>query len=95
MICGEGINISSKNCKKTYKDLHRLLTNSEYMIEYKKHPSKRCCHQQSFQKVYPLPGEDTDETARLHILTELKLKELLTRKKHNREDTCSTGTKLV
>jgi len=94
MITGKDLDTSIKTPKKIYKDLRYLLTNFTN-TEYKRDSTKRCCHQQSLQKVYHLPKEGSDETAILRILTELKLKKLLTRKKHNTEDICCTGTKLV
>lgn len=95
MINGEDLDTSSKDPKKAYKDLHRLLTNFSDTTEYRRHSGKRCCHQQNFQMVYPLPGEDTAEHTSIRILSELKLKELLTRKKNNRENARHAETKLV
>ncbi len=83
------------NPGESIEDLYYFLSGFKHTKEYKIRSGKKCCRRQDLQNVVSLPGEATAEATRFRILSELKLKELLLRKKHNGKDTCYAGTKLV
>lgn len=95
MVIKEQLDKSSIKPGRSMEDLHHFLSEYAHTKEYEVKTEKKCCRRQGLQNVVSLPGEDTAEATRLRILSELKLKELLTRKRHNGGDACYAGTKLV